>query len=277
MVRPIKELVKGTRALANGDYQSRIPVRGSDELTQLSMDFNSLAETLDQNREARQQWIADISHELRTPLSVLQGELESIQDGIREMTPETVNSLHHEVAHLNALINDLHELSMSDQGALIYEKDHIDLATVFERSTEMNRHMLEKQDIKLSINRNSYNGSMYIPLIGDQNRLLQLFDNLYQNTCRYTDDGGQLVINIRRSEDTVIIEWFDSEPGVTDGDLSQLFDRLYRVDSSRNRKQGGSGLGLAICKNIVEAHKGTIEAQHSSLGGLKLEIRFPSH
>lgn len=68
MVRPVRDLVQGTRQLADGDYDSRIPVRGSDELTQLSADFNLLADTLDQNRNARQQWIADISHELRTPL-----------------------------------------------------------------------------------------------------------------------------------------------------------------------------------------------------------------
>ncbi len=87
MVRPVKDLVQGTRQLADGDYDSRIQVRGSEVLTQLSSDFNLLADTLDQNRNARQQWIADISHELRTPLSILQGELESIQDGIRPMTP----------------------------------------------------------------------------------------------------------------------------------------------------------------------------------------------
>ena len=149
MVRPVRELVDGTRRLANGDYTSRIPVRGSDELTQLSADFNSLADTLDQNRLARQQWIADISHELRTPLSILQGELESLQDGIRPMNPDTINSLHHEVVHLNALVNDLHELSMSDQGALIYEKKEINLTEIFEISRDMNRHIAGKTPYKI--------------------------------------------------------------------------------------------------------------------------------
>ena len=73
----------------------------------------------------------------------------------------------------------------------------------------------------------------------------------------------------------VRIEWYDSKPGVTDDNLEHLFDRLYRVDSSRNRKEGGSGLGLAICRNIVEAHEGSIRADHSELGGLKLIIELP--
>ena len=275
MVRPIRELVQGTRQLANGDYTSRIPVRGSDELTQLSADFNSLADTLDQNRRARQQWIADISHELRTPLSILQGELESIQDGIRPMTADTINSLHHEVVHLNALVNDLHELSMSDQGALIYEKKTVNLYEIFEQSCDMNRHLLDKHKIKFRENVRTYSSTKDIPMIGDENRLLQLFDNLFQNTCRYTEDGGELIINITRKDGTVTIEWFDSKPGVSDENLCHLFDRLYRVDGSRNRSHGGSGLGLAICKNIVEAHEGTIQAEHSELGGLKLVITFP--
>lgn len=275
MVRPIRELVHGTRRLANGDYDSRIPVKGSDELTQLSVDFNSLADTLDQNRKARQQWIADISHELRTPLSILQGELESIQDGIRPINPETINSLHHEVVHLNALVNDLHELSMSDQGALIYQKTQIDLNEVFEMSASINQHLLDRHKIKQTVSFNGFLDGDDIPIIGDENRLLQLFDNLYQNTCRYTNDGGELVIGFTYKLRKVLIEWYDSEPGVSDENLSLLFDRLYRVDGSRNRTQGGSGLGLAICKNIVEAHEGTITASHSSLGGLKLSIELP--
>jgi len=275
MVRPIRELVHGTRRLANGDYDSRIPVKGSDELTQLSVDFNSLADTLDQNRKARQQWIADISHELRTPLSILQGELESIQDGIRPINPETINSLHHEVVHLNALVNDLHELSMSDQGALIYQKTQIDLNEVFEMSASINQHLLDRHKIKQTVSFNGFLDGDDIPIIGDGNRLLQLFDNLYQNTCRYTNDGGELVIAFTYKLRKVLIEWYDSEPGVSDENLSLLFDRLYRVDGSRNRTQGGSGLGLAICKNIVEAHEGTITASHSSLGGLKLSIELP--
>lgn len=275
MVRPIRGLVYGTHQLAHGDYTSRIPVRGSDELTQLSVDFNSLADTLEQNREARQQWIADISHELRTPLSILQGELESLQDGIRPMTTDTINSLHNEVVHLGALVNDLHELSMSDQGALIYKKELIDLQSVFEMSRNMTQHLLDKNNIKLTISFKSRSGDDGIQVIGDENRLLQLFDNLFQNTCRYTDDGGELIINIRQNTNHVVLEWYDSKPGVTDEDLSHLFDRLYRVDVSRNRKKGGSGLGLTICKNIIEAHGGTVRAEHSSLGGLKIIIQIP--
>ena len=145
----------------------------------------------------------------------------------------------------------------------------------FEQSCDMNQHLLDKHRIKLTKNIRTTSPNNNIPVLGDENRLLQLFDNLFQNTCRYTDDGGELAINITCTNGRVTIEWFDSKPGVSDDNLTRLFDRLYRVDGSRSRTHGGSGLGLAICKNIVEAHDGTIRAEHSQLGGLKLVIELP--
>lgn len=275
LTRPVMEVVQGTRALTGGDYSSRIPVRGSDELSQLSSDFNTLALTLDQNRTARQQWIADISHELRTPLSILQGELESIQDGIRPMNTDTVDSLHNEVVHLNLLVDDLHELSMSDMGALIYQKEQIDVGEILEQAVEMHQQLAAKNDLRLTLRISPASPEKGVHMYGDSNRLQQLFDNLLQNSCRYTDRGGEIQIFMKENSSHIIIEWFDSAPGVSDRDLDHLFERLYRVETSRNRDKGGSGLGLAICQNIVLAHEGTIVAGHSPLGGLKLTITFP--
>ena len=103
----------------------------------------------------------------------------------------------------------------------------------------------------------------------------QLFTNLLTNTLRYTDNGGELGIQLEVGKGKIIITMEDSFPGVSDNDLPRLFERLYRVDSSRNRETGGTGLGLAICKNIVDAHGGTISAELSTLGGLKINIELP--
>jgi len=276
MVRPIRDLVAGTRALTAGDYSSRIKIRSSDELSQLSEDFNTLANTLEQNQVARQQWIADISHELRTPLAILQGELEAAQDGIRPLDPVSLNSWHHEVVHLNNLVNDLHELSMSDNGALVYEKEKTDIKALLEQTLELHQSLIAQHGIKVSLKISGLKNKKAINVFGDPKRLKQLFDNLLQNTCRYTDEGGELKITLKEYPDKVLLTWVDSEPGVSDEALQKLFDRLYRMDSSRNRKKGGSGLGLAICKNIVDAHEATITAEHSRLGGLKLSIELPT-
>lgn len=276
LTRPIREVVGGTRTLTSGDYALRLPVRSNDEIGQLAQDFNTLALTLEQNRRARQQWIADISHELRTPLAILQGELESVQDGIRPLNKDSLDSLHSEVSHLNALVNDLHELSMTDMGALVYEKQQVNLSDILEQSFDMHQQLAKKHNLRLTLRIDANNPDKSILMLGDPNRLQQLFDNLLQNTCRYTDAGGELQVYVKENGgNTVHIEWFDSAPGVNDKDLDHLFDRLYRVETSRNRAKGGSGLGLAICQNIVQAHEGTITASHSPLGGLKLTIIFP--
>ncbi len=277
LVRPIKELVNGTRSLTSGDYNSRIEIRGSDELSQLSRDFNTLANTLDQNQTVRRQWIADISHELRTPLAILQGELEAAQDGIRPLNSEALNSWHQEVLHLNTLVNDLHELSMSDLGALVYTKGKVDLRATLDQSLSSYQNMTQQHEIKTNTHFSPLRKGKPIYIFGESIRLKQLFDNLLQNTCRYTDKGGQLEIRVCEQTNKVLIEWSDSEPGIQKSDLENLFSRLYRIESSRNRVSGGSGLGLAICKNIIEAHEGTVTASQSKLGGLTLSIELPRY
>ncbi len=271
LIKPIKILADATRKLAAGQYQARVNVDSSDELGDLSRDFNSLAITLESNEQARKQWIADISHELRTPLSVLRGEIEALQDGLREVNTERLASLHNQVMNLNRLVNDLYELSMSDIGALNYQKESINGVALVTRTMSSLRDEYENKNI--AINLDGDNKSILIFADGD--RLQQLFVNLMTNSLRYTDEGGELGIKIKELEKSMQVIMEDSAPGVSDDDLTHLFERLYRVDSSRNRKTGGTGLGLAICKNIVDAHEGSISAESSSLGGLKIIIELP--
>jgi two-component system, OmpR family, sensor histidine kinase BaeS len=277
LTRPVREVVKGTQALTGGNYSARVPVRGSDELSQLSEDLNTLAKTLDQNQTARQQWIADISHELRTPLAIMRGELEAVQDGIRPLNAETLDSLHQEVVHLNTLVNDLHELSLSDIGSLIYKKEPLNLSEVLDSCVEKHGPLAHKHNLTVTLKIDSTEPDQELMIVGDPDRLLQLFDNLLQNSCRYTHSGGEVHVHAYEDGGHILVAWYDSAPGVSDKDLEHLFDRLYRVEMSRNRAKGGSGLGLAICQNIVNAHEGSIAASHSPLGGLKLTIAFPRY
>jgi two-component system, OmpR family, sensor histidine kinase BaeS len=271
LVKPINILTEATRKLAAGKYQSRVNVNSSDELGNLSRDFNSLAMTLENNEKARQQWIADISHELRTPLSVLRGEIEALQDGVREMTPDRLNSLHSEVMNLNRLVNDLYELSMSDIGALNYQKQVIDVAETLNKTLESHRDEFDSKNITVSFAADNES----VQINADPARLQQLFSNLLINTLRYTNAGGKLELKLDSDRSQALIFFEDSSPGVPDNDIPHLFERLYRVESSRNRETGGTGLGLAICKNIVEAHEGNIVAEASALGGLKITIKMP--
>ncbi|MDU7297620.1 MAG: ATP-binding protein [Klebsiella pneumoniae] len=112
-------------------------------------------------------------------------------------------------------------------------------------------------------------------IFGDRDRLMQLFNNLLENSLRYTDSGGSLHITARRSGRMLVIDFADSAPGVSDEQLARLCERFYRAEGSRNRASGGSGLGLAICLNIVAAHGGTLRADHSPFGGVSIKVELP--
>ena len=272
---PVKLLAQATRALTAGDYFTRIeetrPIE--DDMGRLQRDFNSLANTLEKNENTRRQWIADISHELRTPIAVLRGEIEALQDGVRECSKDNLKSLHLEILHVNQIIEDLYQLSMSDIGALNYKKEDMDLSQAMDEAVSSYKETLKQQNIFLKFNSKSCGDTK---IFADPQRLHQLFTNFMQNTLRYTNPGGQLEIWCENTAKHVTIHWRDSAPGVSDELLPQLFVRLFRTEESRCRQTGGAGLGLSICKNIVDAHEGEISVQHSPLGGLWFITKLPT-
>lgn len=272
LIRPIRALAAATHRLAAGEFDSRVPVASSDELGRLARDFNSLALVLEKNERTRRQWVADISHELRTPLAVLRGEIEAIQDGVREASPEALRSLHGEVMRLARLVDDLYQLSLSDVGALTYRKEELDLADVLTETLDSFRPDFVRKNIALRAN---IPKEAEFPLFADHERLRQLFANLLGNTLKYTDPGGALEVRLEQRDGLAAVHFQDTPPGVPAAELERLFDRLYRVESSRSRATGGAGLGLSICRNIVEAHEGRITALPSPLGGVWIRVELP--
>ncbi len=270
--RPVLGFRDTARRLAAGDFGARVPVTGDDELGRLGRDINALAETLERNEHARRRWVADISHELRTPLGLLRAEIEALQDGVRPLDGTAVDSLHGDVMRLGRLVDDLHDLSMTDLGALAYHKQETDPVEVLEGDLDAFRGEYAAADLTLSLENRL---KQPVTLQADEHRLSQLFRNLLRNSLRYTDAGGGLHIGLELDGRDLVIDLQDTAPGVPPGALPQLFERLYRVEASRSRDNGGTGLGLAICKNIAEAHGGTIEAHPSPRGGLWIRIRLP--
>lgn len=270
LLAPVKRLVEGTHRLAAGDFTTRVAVSSSDELGRLAQDFNQLASTLERNQQMRRDLMADISHELRTPLAVLRGELEAIQDGVRKFTPDSVSSLQAEVATLTKLVDDLHQLSMSDEGALAYQKTSVDIITLLEVAAGAFRERFASRGLTIAVSLPE-NATVF----GDGDRLMQLFNNLLENSLRYTDSGGRLLISASQTGRRIILDFADSGPGVSDQQLERLCERFYRAEGSRNRASGGSGLGLAICVNIVAAHGGTLRADHSPFGGVSIKVELP--
>ena len=272
LVRPIKRLTIAVRKIAAGEFTTRVEVTTSDELGQLAQDFNLLALTLEKNEKTRRQWVADISHELRTPLAVLRAEIEALQDGVRPTTSDSIRSLHGEVLRLNRLVDDLYQLSLSDLGGLTYRKEEVDLAALIRTAIASYRSEFQDKGIVLDP---LFAVDQVVPIFGDAERLGQLIANLMDNSLKYTDAGGRLAVGLNSEDGLAKLDLQDTPPGVDEDKLDRLFERLYRVESSRSRGAGGAGLGLAICKNIVEAHAGQITAKPSPLGGVWIQVTLP--
>jgi two-component system sensor histidine kinase BaeS len=270
-VLPLKRLAEATHRLAAGAYSTRVEVRSADELGRLAEDFNRLAQTLERNEALRRRFMADVSHELRTPLAVLSGELEALEDGVRPLTRESLASLRAEIGALGKLVDDVNQLALADSGALAYRKQTVDVVPLLAQALDSHRDRLAERGLAVET---AWNGAA--PVFGDADRLRQMFRNLLENSARYTDRGGKVRIAARREGEQVRVEFEDSAPGVPGEALPQLFERFYRVDSSRSRANGGTGLGLAICRSIAEAHDGEISATPSPLGGLRVSLSLPA-
>ncbi|MCP5425300.1 MAG: HAMP domain-containing protein [Gammaproteobacteria bacterium] len=272
LTRPLRQLTRTVQHLAAGNHAIRNPIKGRDETAELGHSINSLAHTLEANEEIRRRWFADISHELRTPLTVLRGELEALEDGVRPTDSKALGSLKDEIHDLSQLIDDLHELSLSDLGALSYRKQRLDLKELLTPVTTTFGTRIQSHDLTLEFVAERLPA---LPVYGDRQRLQQLFGNLLENAIRYTDAGGRIALSVVADGNTAIVSLEDTPPGVPPEVCDRLFERLYRVESSRSRTHGGSGLGLAICKNIVAAHEGSIRAEPSRLGGLAIIVKLP--
>ena len=271
LTRPVKQLAQGTSELTSGNYAYEIQHHSQDELGKLTRDFNHLARTLSANESARKRWIADISHELRTPLAISRGELEAMLEGVRPATTDNIASTHQEILRLQRIVEDLYELTNADIGALRYQFAELDLNQLVQ--AQVAKHQPTARERRIQLHCQSLESPA--PISGDEIRLSQLINNLLDNSLKYTDPGGRVAVTLITQGHHAVLTLEDSAPGVSDADMDKLFDPLYRVESSRNRKTGGSGLGLAICKKIVEGHNGNIRLAPSSLGGLSVTIELP--
>jgi two-component system sensor histidine kinase BaeS len=175
-----------------------------------------------------------------------------------------------EVQRLTRLVEDLRLLTLSDLGALTYRRQPLDLGEAISDALAVGRAAIEQKplSVKLQLDED-------IQVDADQDRLSQVFSNLLQNTLRYTSSPASLRVGLTVEGREARIDWEDSAPGVGDGDLARLTERLYRVDASRSSASGGSGLGLAIVQAIIQAHGGRMQAAHSTLGGLHWRIWLP--
>lgn len=265
---PIQRMAKAADNIARGRFETRVEISQRDEIGDLATRINHLSRTLLAHRDARRRWIADISHELRTPLQILRGEIESLVDGVRRVDADALRSLSEEIDDLSRLVDDLHQLTLSDLGALDYDMQEMDLVHLTARVVDRFRDRAAEASLAMTTD---LIGPQ--PFWGDPTRLSQALSNLLDNAVKYTRAGGTIVVKLKRNGDRVALTVEDSEPAVPAADLDSLGEPLFRAGPASD--QPGSGLGLAICRRIVEGHHGKLRFYSSPLGGLGSLIELP--
>lgn len=272
LTRPISELTKATRAVAEGDLDQQVTVRSRDELGELAASFNRMSAELKKARDMRRQMTADIAHELRTPTSLILGHVDAIDDGVLPPSSETFEIIREEAGRLSRLIEDLATLSRVETGELSLVRRRVDPRTLLARAMAAHRPLAEKRGISLATEVEQDLPDLSI----DPDRMAQVLGNLLSNALRHTPHGGRITLGARRYDDEVELAVQDTGPGIAPEDLPRVFERFYRTDKSRGRETGGAGLGLAIARSIVELHGGQIWAESELGEGTTFLIRLPS-
>ncbi len=268
VVTPVQRMTKLSHRIADGKYEERLSIPGSqhadqiDELGQLALSFNQMADKLEKTENMRRQLIGDVTHELRTPLTAVKGYLEGLMDGVLTAEPETYQQIHTEINRLQRLVNDLQELSRVEAGAFQLRLASVTPASLIERIQSNLGRQFEDKNIQLE----TYVEPNLPSILVDQDRIIQVLTNLVGNALQYTPSGGKVSLQVRREPSEVLFSIKDSGIGISAEQLTFIFNRFYRTDKSRARASGGSGIGLTIAKALVQAHHGRIWAKSEGEG-----------
>lgn len=269
ITEPVEILSHQTSQLARADYDldpvhSKVP-----EIQNLSSNLNYLASTLKNQEESRLNYAQDIAHELRTPLTNLSLEFEALEDGVVNWNEEVLKGLQANVNQLSAIVVGLKESfdDASSENRPAFESTNLTNLTnqildSFERSIKKKSGLLVRvidPMVKIDTDRRLYR---------------QILANLLSNAIKAIDQGGRIRVSLNQAKNTVYLTVTDNGVGISKADQGHLFERFYRVDSSRNKKMGGSGLGLSITQNFVHQLGGRIEVTSRPGRGTSFRVIF---
>jgi signal transduction histidine kinase len=257
VLEPLAKMTEITRSISLGDYSAGIPVRSKDEVGQLAMAFNRMADSLRKIERLRKTMMIDVAHELRTPLSNMQGYLEALIDDVVPRSRETFELLHEETLRLTHLVEDILRLAKADAAKETLDPIKIRMRDMIEDVLDIFRPQFETKGVHVD----SRGVDGMVRVFADPDKLSQVVRNLVQNAVQYTISGGTVKIFTQPMDRQIRVVFANTGVEVDEQDLPFIFERFYRGEKSRSREHGGAGIGLAIVKGLVEAHNGTVGAQ----------------
>ena len=274
ITQPLIRIKRMSQQVAKGNYCVQLPVKGNDEITDLTNAINSMASELLRYETTRNEFLSNISHELKTPLMYIKGYADLLlQDRIRN--PEERNNyltiISEETLRVQHLVKDLMDLTKYREGKIFLNKKKINIVTFIKEIVYRTQYEMEKKRITCQFNSNLQEVSSMI----DPERMEQVLMNLLENAKTYTAENGEISVRVYEGGTSIIIEIEDNGIGIPEDELPRIWERFYRVEKSRSRNYGGTGLGLPIAKEIIELHGGHIDLSSVENQGTIFRIHLP--
>ena len=282
---PLRRLTEASRGLAEGDLTRRVPpneVRaGSSELAELAVQFNAMADRLEESveiirrdRDRSRDFLADVSHELRTPLAALRTFNELLTEGAADdpaARTEFLESSGQQIERLDWLAQNLLELSKLDSGLVLLDLRPDDLRAAVETAVEQSTAASKRRGVAIKL----YLPAAPIRIRHDPQRIGQVVANLVANAVKFTPRGGSVSVDVASTPDGARIEVADTGVGIEATELPHIFERFYRGSRANEARGSGSGLGLAIVRSIVDMHGGTVEVESRVGDGSRFTVMLP--
>jgi len=262
IVKPIRELTKGTKKLATGDFNIKIYTKRKDELGNLTKSFNLMAKSLRELEDMRREFVSNVSHEIQSPLTSIKGFAKALKDGVIEREEDKQR-------YLEIIEKESQRLSLLSQNLLklaALDADHPSFSPKkFYLDEQLRRVVISLEPQWKAKNHSIHIDFPPIEYIGDEDQLEQVWVNLISNAIQYTQENGTIHLKIEKKND-IYVYIQDNGIGISEEHQSRIFERFYKVDKARTRNEvGGNGLGLSIVKKIVQLHNGQIQVK-SELG-----------
>lgn len=271
IMRPVAEVEKTARRIAAGDFDARIETKYKDELGDLCDIVNYMADELSQSENMKNEFISSVSHELRTPLTAIRGWGETLNDDAlcdNKMRKKGMNVIISETERLSSIVEDLLDFSKIQSGRFTIKKEKMDILAELEEALLAFSQRAEREGISLSYNE----PEMLSPIVGDKNRIRQVFVNILDNAIKYSEKDSEIIVTALQEYGMIYIKIEDHGCGISPEDLPKIKKKFYKGNLTRR----GSGIGLAVVDEIVSVLGGSFEIE-SRLGvGTTVTLAFPT-
>ena len=270
IVNPVGDIGATAKKIAQGDFNAKIDKKYDDEIGELCDTINYMACELGVAEKMKNDFISSVSHELRTPLTAIKGWAETMREPEidKQMLDKGMNIIVHEAERLSGIVEELLDFSRMQNGRMVLMMDRIDILAELDEAVYMFRERAASEGKNLSYDE----PGMVSPVLGDKNRLRQVFINIIDNALKYTPKDGTIIIRVEEDEEKLRIIVEDNGKGISTQHLPRVKDKFYKADQT----QRGSGIGLAVADEIMALHSGSLDISSEEGVGTKVTISIPT-